>query len=66
MPAGIRSGQKLRLQGRGLPRPGGKGAGDLYAVAQIVVPPAPTAREKALFEELAQASHFNPRAALET
>src|SRR6185295_1013504 len=37
IPAGTSSGQKLRLGGRGLPKPRG-GAGDLFAVAQIVVP----------------------------
>ena len=37
-PPGTSSGQKLRLSGRGLPKPRG-GAGDLFAVAQIVVPP---------------------------
>ena len=39
VPAGTPSGQKLRLSGRGLPRPRG-GAGDLFAVAQVVVPVA--------------------------
>jgi curved DNA-binding protein len=55
-----RAGQKLRLAGRGLPQPSG-GAGDLYAVLQIVTPPVISEREKALFEELARASRFDPR-----
>jgi curved DNA-binding protein len=54
VPAGTSSGQKLRLSGRGLPRPRG-GAGDLFAVAQIVVPAAPGARERELYQELATA-----------
>lgn len=55
-----RAGQKLRLAGRGLPQPSG-GAGDLYAVLQIVTPPVISEREKALFEELARVSQFDPR-----
>lgn len=58
---GTRSGAKLRLAGKGLPKPGGHGAGDLYAVIRIVVPDTLTAREKELFEELARVSAFNPR-----
>jgi curved DNA-binding protein len=63
LPPGSQSGRKLRLAGKGLPQPGG-GAGDLYAVLSIVVPPAPTEQEKKLFEELRAASRFNPRAKL--
>ena len=59
VPAGAATGQKLRLSGRGLPQPKG-GAGDLYAVLQVVVP-RPDERERALYEELAKGSTFNPR-----
>jgi curved DNA-binding protein len=59
VPAGASSGQKLRLAGRGLPIPRG-GAGDQFAVLQIVVPPA-NERERALYEQLAKESSFNPR-----
>jgi curved DNA-binding protein len=62
VPGGSKSGQKLRLAGKGLPKPGG-GAGDLYAVLNIVVPATLTEREKQLYEELRAASRFNPRAA---
>ena len=58
--AGANAGQKLRLPGKGLPKPGG-GAGDLYAVVQIVSPPALSARERELYEELGRVSSFNPR-----
>jgi curved DNA-binding protein len=54
VPAGTSSGQKLRLSQRGLPRPRG-GAGDLFAVAQIVVPATPSARERELYQDLATA-----------
>lgn len=57
---GARSGQKLRLAGRGLAKPGG-GKGDLYAIVQIVTPPSPSERERALYEELARESRFDPR-----
>ncbi len=60
VPPATRAGQRLRLAGRGLPRPGG-GAGDLYANVQIVVPGAVSAREQALFQSLADISTFNPR-----
>ena len=59
VPAGTRAGQKLRLARRGLPRR--EGEGDLFAVVQIAVPAAPSARERALFEQLAEESRFNPR-----
>jgi len=60
VPPGSRAGQKLRLAGKGLPKPGG-GAGDLYAVLAIAVPATLTDREKELFEELRKSSRFNPR-----
>jgi curved DNA-binding protein len=64
VPPGAKSGQKLRLTGKGLPKPAG-GHGDLYAVLQVVVPPTLNPRERELFEELGKVSSFNPRAHLE-
>jgi curved DNA-binding protein len=63
VPPGVKSGQKLRLAGKGLPKPGG-GAGDLYASLNIVVPAAVSEREKKLYEELRAASKFDPRSRL--
>ena len=60
VPPGSKGGQKLRLAGKGLPKPGG-GAGDLYAVLDIVVPGTLTERERKLYEELRAASRFDPR-----
>ncbi len=60
IPPGARPGQKLRLTGKGLPKHG-HGSGDLYAVVQVVTPDHPSDQEKALFEELAKVSSFNPR-----
>ena len=60
VPAGSTGGQKLRLGGKGLPRPGG-GSGDLYAVLEIVLPGTLSDAEKKLYEELRERSKFNPR-----
>jgi len=60
VPAGTRAGQKLRLAGRGLPKPRG-GEGDLYAVVQIVVPTHPSEHEKELYRKLAEGTTFDPR-----
>ena len=65
IPAGTLAGQKLRLSKRGLPRPQGE-AGDLFAIAQIVVPPSLTERERELFTELAAGSKFDPRSHFKT
>jgi curved DNA-binding protein len=61
VPPGSQSGQKLRLTGRGLPRPGG-GAGDLFALVVVVLPPVLSDRERELLKELAEGSNFDPRA----
>lgn len=61
IPAGSRAGQRLRLGGKGMPKPDRSG-GDLYAVLGIAVPGQLSERERKLFEELQSASNFNPRA----
>jgi curved DNA-binding protein len=60
VPPGSRAGQKMRLSGKGLPKPGG-GAGDLYAILGVAVPATLTEAERKLFEELKKTSRFNPR-----
>jgi len=60
IPAGTRAGQQLRLPKRGLPKPH-TGAGDLYAIVQIVVPSETSEQERSLFQQLADGSRFNPR-----
>jgi curved DNA-binding protein len=60
VPPNTRAGQQLRLARRGLPRQHGE-SGDLYAVAQIVVPTAAGEGERALYRSLAEASAFDPR-----
>lgn len=63
VPAGIRSGRKLRLRGRGLANNRGQ-HGDLYATVRIDVAATLSARERELYQELASISNFNPRTAL--
>ncbi|GHS88769.1 molecular chaperone DnaJ [Actinomycetota bacterium] len=62
VPAGTSSRRRLRLKGRGLPRPRGT-PGDLYAEVQIKVPASPSAQERELFEQLRNVSTFDPRSA---
>jgi molecular chaperone DnaJ len=64
VPAGTQTGQRFRLRGRGMPRLGGKGRGDLYVEARVVVPQTLDARGRALLEELARLGPENPRADL--
>ncbi|MGE5329189.1 MAG: DnaJ C-terminal domain-containing protein [Deltaproteobacteria bacterium] len=60
VPAGIQSGQRLRLAGKGY-RSAGGGRGDLFAEVAIVVPRTMSGEERRLFEELRMISKFNPR-----
>ncbi|MBI3055816.1 MAG: DnaJ domain-containing protein [Betaproteobacteria bacterium] len=60
VPPNTRAGQQLRLSRRGLPKPNGK-EGDLFAIAQVVIPAATSERERELFRQLAEGSTFNPR-----
>ena len=55
VPAGTQSGQRLRLRGRGLPKRDGA-AGDLYALARIVVPEHLSGKETEAYEELKRLS----------
>jgi curved DNA-binding protein len=55
VPEGSSSGRRLRLRGRGLPKAGG-GRGDLHAVVKITVPKNLSARERELYEQLADSS----------
>jgi curved DNA-binding protein len=60
IPAGIASGQRIRLGGKGLNVRGG-GRGDHYVRVKIAVPKPLTEAEKKLFEELSRVSTFKPR-----
>jgi curved DNA-binding protein len=60
VPPGSSCGRRLRLRGAGMPGPRG-GHGDLHAVVKIAVPRQPSERERELFEQLRDASSFDPR-----
>jgi len=54
VPPGAGTGQQLRLKGLGLPKRDGA-RGDLYAVVSVQVPPAKSAAQKKLWEQLREA-----------
>ena len=60
IPAGAKSGQRLRLRGQGLNKRKG-GRGDEYVRLKIVVPKDVTPEERRLYEELKRVSRFEPR-----
>jgi len=61
IPAGARSGQRLRLKGRGLQ---GKPPGDEFVVLKVVLPAADTPKARALYEQMQRDLAFDPRAEL--
>ncbi len=61
IPAGTQSGTKLRMKGKGVPDPKGGTPGDMYVHTQIVVPKAPDAEARKIFEEL-KGIEIDPRA----
>ncbi|WP_299732591.1 DnaJ C-terminal domain-containing protein [uncultured Tateyamaria sp.] len=61
IPKNARTGQKLRLKGKGLP---GQPRGDIYATLKIVNPKADTSEARAFFERMAREMPFDPRAHL--
>lgn len=62
IPANAKSGQKMRLKGRGLPS---KEPGDQFVVLQIMTPPADTDKAKELYQQMSEELNFNPREKLE-
>lgn len=58
IPAGVSSGQKLRLRGKGL---GGKKRGDQLVRIMIKTPKEISDEEKQMWEKLAEQSDFTPR-----
>jgi DnaJ-class molecular chaperone len=52
IPAGTQNGKTIRLGGKGMPKLGGSGSGDLYARVRVVLPTDLSPRERELFEQL--------------
>jgi curved DNA-binding protein len=64
IPKGVRSGQSLRLRGKGWTLPKG-GRGDLFAKLQMVTPKDLSAIEQEYYEKIQANTSFNPRTQLE-
>ena len=60
IPPGTKSGQRLRLKGKGMHSAKGE-SGDLFVEIQITVPKSLSEQEKNLFEQLSSISTFDPR-----
>jgi curved DNA-binding protein len=60
IPPGTQTGQRLRVRRRGLRDREGE-RGDLYVVVSVQLPSRVNDRERALWEQLARESGFNPR-----
>lgn len=65
VPAGIESGEKLRIPGKGY-KDGKGGRGDLTATIKIMVPKQLTEEEREIYEKLKEISKFNPRNSMYT
>jgi molecular chaperone DnaJ len=61
LPAGVQSGQSLRLTGLGMPHLRGGGSGHLYARIKVAVPRNLTDQERELIRQLGGMRHENPR-----
>jgi len=64
LPAGTRSGQVIRLSGKGGPRPDSKGKGDLYVTARIVLPESLDEGTEELLSRFAEEHPYDPRRGL--
>jgi curved DNA-binding protein len=64
VPKGVKSGQSLKLRGKGWTLPKG-GRGDLFAKLQIVTPQELNEIEQECYEKIQANTTFNPRAQLE-
>ncbi|HET7319914.1 MAG TPA: molecular chaperone DnaJ [Nitrospirota bacterium] len=61
VPAGVQTGQQLKLRGKGVPHLGGGGVGDHYVTIRVVTPTGLSERGKELLRELDRLHPFNPR-----
>lgn len=61
IPAGSHSGQTFRLKGKGFPKSGGFGSGDMLVKILVDTPSELSAKQKELLEELAKNSSLTPQ-----
>lgn len=61
IPAGTQSGTALRLNGKGMPKVGEKGKGDLFVVVEVRTPTDLSDRERALIQQLAELQRSSTR-----
>lgn len=61
VPAGTQSGTSLRLSGKGMPRLGGKGRGNLFVIVEVRTPTGLTPRQRELLEEFAKLEAKRPK-----
>lgn len=61
VPAGSHSGQTFRLKGKGFPKSGGFGTGDMLVKVVVDTPQELTARQRELLEEIAKTSGPTPQ-----
>jgi molecular chaperone DnaJ len=61
LPAGVQTGQQLKLKGKGVPHLGGGGVGDHYVTIQVETPSGIGERGKELLRELDRLHPSNPR-----
>lgn len=64
IPAGVQSGQSLRLRGKGWPSPN-KDRGDQLVRLKVVVPKNPNSQEEGLYQQLRTVRTWDPRRDLE-
>src|SRR5512143_471400 len=61
VPAGVQTGQQLKLRGKGVPHLGGGGVGDHYVTIRVATPTGLPERGKELLRELDRLHPSNPR-----
>lgn len=60
VPAGMQSGTYLRLKGKGMPRIGEKGKGDLFVIMEVRTPTDLTPRQRELLQEFSRLEAERP------
>ena len=61
IPKNTSSGRTFRLKGKGLPKPGGGGVGDLFVTTRIVLPDGNDSELEALMQKWRDGHPYNPR-----